>query len=189
MPSPETKADFVRWELDPSLPSGTPVPDPMVVLDLPSEFPRIDERFMTKQYEWLFLNVFIPENMDGSKNIFHGLNGLAMHSNKTEKTRFFNAGPDSLCQEPIFIPRSADALEGDGWIMALIERRAAGRCDIAVIDTREFEKPIAIVQLPFHVKAQIHGNWVPSTLRRNQKDLVRQMEDVKVSGKGALEPF
>lgn len=189
MPSTETKADFVRWELDLSKPSGTQVPDPFMVLDLPSEFPRIDERFMTKQYEWLFLNVFIPENMDGSKNIFHGLNGLAMHNNKTGKTRYFYAGDNSLCQEPIFIPRSPDAAEGDGWVMTLIERRAAGRCDVAVIDTKEFEKPVAIVQLPFHVKAQVHGNWVSAAALQTKKRLVREVDEVKISGLGALEPL
>ncbi|KAK7887532.1 transcriptional regulatory protein rco1 [Exophiala xenobiotica] len=189
MPSPETKADFVRWELDLSKPSGTTVPDPVVVLDLPSEFPRIDERFMTKQYEWLFLNVFIPENADGSKNIFHGLNGLAMHSNKTGKTRYFYAGDGSLCQEPIFVPRSADAPEGDGWVMTLVERRDAGRCDVVIIDTREFEKPIAIVQLPFHVKAQVHGNWIAAAALKTKKSLVREIGEIKISGMGALEPM
>lgn len=189
MPSPETKADFVRWELDLTKPTNTEIPDPHVVLDLPSEFPRIDERFMTTQYRWLFLNVFIPENMDGSKNIFHGLNGLAMHDHKTGNTRFFYAGNDSLCQEPIFIPRSKDAPEGDGWVMTLVERRKAGRCEIAIVDTREFEKPIAIVQLPFHVKAQIHGNWVAASDMKQWKRLVREMTRVQVSGRGALEPF
>lgn len=189
MPSPQTKADFVRWEFDLTQPNGTMVPDPYVVMDLPSEFPRIDERYVTKQYEWLFLNVFIPENLDGSKNIFQGLNGLAMHSNKTNKTRFFHAGDDSLCQEPIFIPRSKDAAEGDGWIMTLVERRGANRCDIVVLDTQAFEAPIAIVQLPLHMKAQIHGNWVSAAELPVRKSLARQIDVGPISGKGALEPM
>lgn len=189
MPSSETRADFVRWELDLSQPSDTIVPDPLVVLDLPSEFLCIDERLMTTQFEWLFLNVFIPENLDGSKSIFHGLKGLAMHDHKTSETKFFYAGDDSLCQEPIYIPRSADAPEGDGWVMTLVERRAAGRCDMAIVDTREFEKPIAIVQLLFHIKAQIHGNWVQSAALKARKSLVKEMGKVKVGEGGTLEPM
>jgi hypothetical protein len=73
--------------------------------------------------------------------------------------------------------------------MALVVRRAASRCDIVVIDTREFEKPIAIVQLPFHLKAQIHGNWVEAERLKNQKSLVREMGEIKISGQDALEPF
>ena len=186
LPAPDAKADFVRWELDPRQPDGTQLDDPQVILDLPSEFPRIDERFMTTQYNYVWLNVFMPDRADGGKNIFHGLNGLAMHSNKTGKTQYFYAGDESLIQEPIFIPRTKDAPEGDGWVMALVERRAAGRCDVVVIDTKEFEKPIAIVQLPFRMKAQVHGNWVDAEKLKNIP-LVKQVPETKISGRGALE--
>lgn len=187
MPAPEAKADFVRWELDLALPTGSSIPDPQVLLDVPCEFPRIDERFMTTEYEWLFLNVFMPDKSDGGKNIFHGLNGLAMHSNRTGKTRYFYAGDQSLIQEPIFIPRSKDAPEGDGWVMAMVERTSVARNDLVVIDTREFEMPIAIVQLPFHMKAQTHGNWVGTG--GNLKSLVRETGVIQITGRGALEPM
>ncbi|KAH7175198.1 hypothetical protein EDB81DRAFT_939421 [Dactylonectria macrodidyma] len=75
IPAPDAKADFVRWEIDLTQPSGSKVRDPLVVLDVPSEFPRIGERFMTQPINHVFLNVFIPFRSDGSKNIFHGLNG------------------------------------------------------------------------------------------------------------------
>ncbi|KAF7859509.1 uncharacterized protein EAF02_010957 [Botrytis sinoallii] len=189
MPNPDTKGDFARWEFDLSQPSGTKIQDPLVVLDIPCEFPRIDERFMTKEYEWVFLDVFIPEQSDAKSNIYQGLNGLAMHNNKTSETKFFYAGEDSHVQEPIFIPRSKDSKEGDGWVMAMVERRIANRCDLIVIDTRDFEKAIAIVELPFHIKAQVHGNWVEATETRGTKSLVREMSKIEISGKGALEPM
>ncbi|KAH7118305.1 carotenoid oxygenase [Dactylonectria macrodidyma] len=189
MPAKDAKADFVRWEIDLNQPSGTTVEDPLVVLDVPSEFPRIDERFMTHEYEYLFLNVFIPEKSDGGTNIFHGLNGLAMHSHKTGKTEYFYAGDDSLVQEPIFVPRSRDAPEGDGWVIAMVERRSLTRNDLVVIDTREFENPIAIIQLPMHVKAQIHGNWVEASVLPEWRSLVREVPAIEVSKKGALEPL
>jgi carotenoid cleavage dioxygenase len=185
-----TKADFVRWEIDPLQPDGASMPEPLVVLDCPTEFPRIDERFMSRQYDISWSNVFIPQKSDQSKNIFQGLNGLAMHKNSTGDTKWFYAGDDSLIQEPIFIPRTESAPEGDGWVLALIERRGAvSRCDLVVIDTQEFEKPIAFVQLPFHVKAQIHGNWVEAKDLGGYKPIVRQIPQVKISGKGSLEPL
>jgi carotenoid cleavage dioxygenase-like enzyme len=177
----------VRWEPDPKLPSGIPVPDPSVVVELASEFLRIEERFMTKKYEWVFLNLCIPKTMDGSDIYLCGLDGLAMHNHKTDQTlpcrgwRFVLGG--RLHSSP------EDAAEGDGWVVSLVQGRAAGRCDVVLIDMTEFEKLVVIVQLPFHVKSQIHGNWVPGTRRRGQKALVREMGEVKVSGKGSLEPF
>lgn len=189
MPAADAKADFVRWQIDLTKSSGTKLHDPIVILDVPSEFPRIDERFMTKQYEWLFLDIFMPTKVDGSKNVFHGLNGLAMHSNKTAETRWFYAGDDSFVQEPVFVPRSKDAPEADGWVMAMVERRAACRCDVVVIDTKDFAKPIAVIQLPLHVKTQIHGNWVEAETLQGWKKLTRDVGKTKISGRGALEPL
>ena len=182
-----TKGDFVRWSLDLKQPTGSTIEDPLVLLDLPCEFPRIDERFLGVRYEWVFLNAFVPQANSSDKNIFQGLNGLAMHNNRTNETRFFYAGEDSLCQEPVFIPRSET--EGDGWVMTLIERKATNRCEVAVIDTAHFEKPVAIVQLPFHVKAQIHGNWVSSSSLPAATSIVKQYGHLEISGKGALEPL
>jgi carotenoid cleavage dioxygenase-like enzyme len=190
MPAPDTKADYVRWRIDPTRPDRSLVPDPEVILDTPSEFPRIDERFMTSQIQYVWLNVFIPQHSDRSKNVYHGLNGLAMHNHKTRQTQWFYAGQDSLIQEPIFIPRNEDAPEGDGWVMALIERRGReSRCDIVIVDTREFEKPVAIVQLPFHLKAQVHGNWVSSKELGGYQPIIKPVPEVWISGQGALEPL
>ncbi|OBS25968.1 hypothetical protein FPOA_06500 [Fusarium poae] len=189
MPAPDAKADFVRWKIDLNQSNGTTISDPIVILDVPSEFPRIDERFMTSRYEYLFLNVFIPDKSDGGKNIFHGLNGLAMHSHKTGETRWFYAGDDSLVQEPIFIPRTPTSPEGDGWVITMVERRGLNRNDLVVLDTREFEKPIAIVQLPLHVKAQIHGNWIDASLLPKWVSLVRDIPEIQISKQGALEPI
>ncbi|RFU34098.1 hypothetical protein B7463_g2207, partial [Scytalidium lignicola] len=189
IPAPETKADFVRWEIDLQKPSGSKVVDPLVIVDVPSEFPRIDERFMTHEHEFVFLNVFIPQKSDGKKNIFFGLNGLAMHSHKTGQTRWFYPGDESQMQEPVFIPRSKDAPEGDGWVISMVERRGENRNDLVVIDTKVFEKPVAIIQLPFHVKAQIHGNWVDAATLGEWKSLVKEIPDFKISGLGALEPL
>lgn len=189
LPSANAKADFVRWELDLNLPGGSKIPDPRVILDTPSEFPRIDERFMTQEYEFIFMNVFIPERSDGQKNIFHGLNGLAMHSHRTNKTRWYYAGDDCGIQEPIFIPRSSESPEGDGWIIAMVEQRALNSCRLVILDTREFEKPIAFVQLPLHVKAQVHGNWVGAPLLATRNSLVRTCPQPMISNRGSLVPL
>ncbi|KXJ88074.1 carotenoid oxygenase [Microdochium bolleyi] len=187
MPEPDAKADYVRWEIDLSKPTGSSVPDPFVMLDIPSEFPRTDERFLTRKNETVFLNVHIHQN--GAQSIFHGLNGLAMHNTTSGETSWFYAGEDSLVQEPIFIPRSPDASEGDGWVIAMIERQRAHRNDLVVVDTKEFAKPIAFIQLPMHVKAQVHGNWVDSRSRTQTCSLVREMAESSISGHGALEPL
>jgi len=184
-PPPVGNADFVRWEFDLSKPSGSKIPDPQVVLDLPSEFPRMDERFMSKEYEWLFLDVVLGGQV--APSVVASLNGLAMVNTKTGKTQYYNAGENCNTQEPIFIPRSSSAPEGDGWVLAMVERKAANLSHLVLLDTRNFEEPLAIIQLPLQLKSQIHGNWVEYSPVGERKSLVRQTGSVQVSGRGALE--
>ncbi|UKZ74780.1 hypothetical protein TrVFT333_002450 [Trichoderma virens FT-333] len=188
-PTKEASADFVRWTIDPSQPSDTWLEDPAMILDLPCEFPRIDERLTSKEYKIVFLNVFIPNNTDGSSNVFQGLNGLAMINTDTGEKHFYYPGDDCYAQEPTFIPRSADAAEGDGWIMSLIENRTTQTSDLVFLDTRDFTKPIAIAALPFRIKSQVHGNWVDAKELGTRGSLVNVPEAWPLSKKGGLEPL
>ncbi|KAF2659041.1 carotenoid oxygenase [Lophiostoma macrostomum CBS 122681] len=185
----EAAADFVRWKIDPTQPSDSWLPDPEMILDLPSEFPRIDERFMSEKYKVIFLNVFIPQKADGSTNVFQGLNGLAMINTETRKQEFYYPGDNCFAQEPVFIPRRPDALEGDGWVMSLIEDRSSRLSELVFLDTRNFSKPIALAVLPFQIKSQVHGNWVEAKDLGERASLVDTPEVWPISHKGALEPL
>lgn len=185
MPSPTGKADFVRWRFDLGAPSGGRIPEPQVILDVPSESPRIDERFMTKPYTYSFLDVVLGTPGPG---VIPSLNGLAMINSKTGKTVFYNPGENCRVEEPVFIPRQQDAPEGDGWVLTMVERKSINRSDLVLLDTRDFSHPTAIIQLPYRIRSQIHGNWVSREKLGERHGLLRDLGDVKVSGRGALEP-
>jgi len=70
-------------------------------------------------------------------------------------------------------------------VISLVERRTDISCDLIVLDTRVFEELVAIVQLLFHVKAQIHRNWVNARRLGERKSLVREVGEVVVSERGA----
>ncbi|KAF2204855.1 carotenoid oxygenase, partial [Delitschia confertaspora ATCC 74209] len=184
LPPAVGKADFVRWKFDLSQPSGSRIPEPQTMLDLPSEFPRIDERFMTKSYTHLFLDVVLGTPGPG---VIPALNGLAMVNTKTGKTEYYNPGKDCHVEEPVFIPRQKNAAEGDGWVLTMVERKSINRSDLVVLDTRDFSRPTALIQLPYRIRGQIHGNWVASEQLGERRSLVRKLGDVQVSGRGALE--
>src|SRR5207253_8395197 len=40
--------------------------------------------------------------------------------------------------EPVFVPRSADAAEHDGWVLALRYDREMDRSDLVVLDANDF---------------------------------------------------
>ena len=185
MPPPTGKADFVRWKFDLREPSGSRIPEPQVILDMPSEFPRIDERFMTKPYTHVFLDVVLGAQGPG---VIPSLNGLAMINTKMGKTVLYNPGENCHVEEPVFVPRHKDACEGDGWVLAMVERNSINRSDLVLLDTRDFSRPTALIKLPYRIRSQIHGNWVPSEHLGERRSLVRDLGDVQVSGRGALEP-
>lgn len=182
------QADYVRWELDLTKPSGSKIPDPKVVLDLPSELARVDERFLTRPSDHIFSPVRLPDRPTNLPPIIPlCLTGYVMIDKKNEKRTFFDPGANCQVEEPIFIPRQPDAPEGDGWVMGMVQRLDINRSDLVVIDTRDFTKPVAVVQLPFRTKNQVHGNWVDAIHQRPvYQSLVRTYEKVVVSGRGAL---
>jgi carotenoid cleavage dioxygenase len=162
-----------------------------VILDLPSEFPRTDERLMGRRYTTIFLPVVVPEKEGNGLPLPLSLNGLAKVNNKTKEKEIFFPGQKCLVEEPIFIPRSSDSPEGDGWVIAMIQRVEERKSDLVVIDTRDFTSPVAIIELPLYVRNQIHGNWVDAKSRSGDivKPLCRDLGDVQVSGRGALGPL
>ncbi|KAJ6038237.1 carotenoid oxygenase [Penicillium canescens] len=159
--SKNMKADYVRWKIDLSQPSGTLVADPEIILDLPAELARVDERFLTRPYDLIFSPVLLPNKPSTLPPIVPiCLNGYVMLEKQSGRRTFFDPGYNSTTEEPIFIPRSESAPEGDGWIMGMVQRMDENRSDLMVIDTKDFSKPVAIIQLPFRTKNQVHGNWV-----------------------------
>ena len=70
-----------------------------------------------------------------------------------------------MVQEPIFIPRTPDAPEGDGFVMALVSRYETFSTDLLILDTRDWTKPEAVVKLPCKLRLGIHGNWVDTSDR------------------------
>jgi carotenoid cleavage dioxygenase-like enzyme len=64
--------------------------------------------------------------------------------------------------EPIFVPRSAKAEEGDGWLLVLVYRGATDKSDLAVFDATDITKgPVGLAHLPRRVPYGFHGNWRP----------------------------
>jgi carotenoid cleavage dioxygenase len=81
----------------------------------------------------------------------------------TGEMKSWFAGDTSSTQEPVFAPKSADAAEGEGYVLGVVNRRAENRADLVVFDAEHIDEgPIATVKIPVRLKYAIHGNWIPS---------------------------
>ena len=62
--------------------------------------------------------------------------------------------------EPVFVPRSPDAEEGDGYLLAVVHRGEDNRSELQVFDATDIEAgPIGRARVPRRVPFGFHGNW------------------------------
>lgn len=120
--------------------------------DSPQEFPRLDERLTGKPYRYGY-TADLPE--------FNAMGGIKKYDFEQGTFEIHGEGPSRIFLEPVFVPRSADAAEDDGWIMAYVYDKETDSSDVVIIEARDFAAaPVAVVHLPTRVPYGFHGNWV-----------------------------
>src|SRR5947208_8523626 len=110
-PGQPEEAKLTRWAID--LTGNTDQMKRAQLDDLDGEMPRLDERYAGQPYRhgWYIANI-------GNNNrLVH--NALAHIDLKTGKRVERVLAPGDAAGEPIFVPRCADAPEGDGYIITL----------------------------------------------------------------------
>ena len=65
--------------------------------------------------------------------------------------------------EFVFVPRHAQALEDEGWLMGYVIDMASQTTDLVILDAQRFcGAPQAVITLPHRIPPGFHGNWVPA---------------------------
>jgi carotenoid cleavage dioxygenase len=146
---------LTRWSLDWNH-SDTFASQPLC--DIACEYPRIDERRCGLPYRAGYVAC---GGGPGTGDIFH--RAIARIDHETGEASMYHAGPQAAVSEPVFVPRSAHADEGDGYLLTLVfdEERNASHLD--VLDAGGLERgPLARVRLDHRVPLGFHGLWRPS---------------------------
>ena len=64
----------------------------------------------------------------------------------------------------MFVPRTPDAAEDDGWYLALVNDQREDTSELVVLDaSAPTEDPVARVHIPARIPLGFHGNWIPTT--------------------------
>jgi carotenoid cleavage dioxygenase len=153
-PGQKSGARLARWTFDLAANSNTIKRE--YIDDLPGEFPRLDERRAGLAYRHGYFaadsRLGRDLKFDSIAHIDHGTGKKVVHTFE-----------DGMPGEPVFVPRSASAGEGDGWLVTTVYRPAQDRSDFAVFDAQDVAKgPIGLAQLPRRVPFGFHGNWRPA---------------------------
>ncbi|KAK5042341.1 hypothetical protein LTR84_001637 [Exophiala bonariae] len=154
-PPEQPTGDWVRWTIDLGQPDGTKLPPPKILYSGLTEFPSVDERFLSRKTKIVFFATIPPED-------FMRIDGIVKLNTETMESEKFLAAENGSFAEPVFIPRSNDAPEGDGWVLFYSTRPTSTKGELILLDTADFSRPVAIIQLPFASSFQVHGNWVPN---------------------------
>ncbi|KAL1649614.1 transcriptional regulatory protein rco1 [Diplodia intermedia] len=156
----------LRWTLDPYAASHSRVTPTATFPGTNGEFSRIDPRRVTRPYTHFWQAEVDPArhyDFDACGPPAGGLFNVLAHFTWGDQGRrdAYWAGPRATFQEPTFVPRRGAVDEGDGYVVALVNRLDVLRNDVVVLDARDLARgPLAVVRLPFKLKLGLHGNWV-----------------------------
>ena len=145
-------ARLARWTFD--LADNTNTVKRERLDDLAGEFPRFDERRAghTYRHGWFAAT----SDRVGDQNF----SGIAHVDLASGKRATFTLPQGDATGEPIFVPRKANADEGDGWLVTAVYRGDEDRSDFLVFDAQDVAAgPIATAKLPRRVPFGFHGNW------------------------------
>ncbi|MFF4630057.1 carotenoid oxygenase family protein [Streptomyces griseorubiginosus] len=131
-----------------------------------ADFPAVDDRYLTTAYRHAFLTGADPSAMPNLAALkampfngpFNAFLHVDAHSGDVKKT--WTPGPMAGVQEPVFVSRDQSAPEGDGYLIALVNRYDEIRSDLVILDTADIAAgPVATARLPFRMKNALHGSW------------------------------
>ena len=75
-------------------------------------------------------------------------------------SRAWEPGEGQFVLEPVFVPRTVDAPEGDGYIVTAVYDQARNLSDFVVLDTDDISRgPVGRAELPVRIPYGFHGNW------------------------------
>ena len=123
--------------------------------DRSAEFPRLDERLAGYKNRYGFALV---EGPTGSP-LAGG--SLCRYDRQGGTSVYYDLGQGQFPGEPVFVPRSADSPEGDGFLLSVVYDAPQDGSYVAVFDATDLAAgPMARAHLEHRIPMGFHGNFV-----------------------------
>jgi carotenoid cleavage dioxygenase len=154
---------LVRWRIDYRANSDE-LTNREVIVAVNGEGAHIDPRRELKPYRHMFVPTLDRSKLTTDENgrPYPVLFNQLTHFDLEQGTRSdWYPGPAATFQDPVFVPRSATAAEGDGFLIALLNHPLERQSELVILDTSEFEQgPIARIKVPLRMRLGIHSTWI-----------------------------
>jgi carotenoid cleavage dioxygenase len=157
----KTSPRLTRWTID--MNADNPRVEFESVDEFESEFPQCDPRYLGKPYRhgwYTSPDGGLQSDLEANDNFF---NTIGHYDHETRAEDRYSCGR-SLVSEALFVPRSDDAPEGDGFLLSLATSFDTHTTSLLIFDALALSKgPLAKVHLSHRVPAGFHGFWRPGT--------------------------
>jgi len=149
----DAQGKLTRWRLD----VRTSQIDREVLLDVPAEFPRVDDRFAMAHHRHGFLAT-ASSRQRGDGGAFHEISHFDFETGREQR---WDAGAGNGVSEPVFV--SGGDAEGEGWLLATVYDAERQASSLVVLDAAAVaEGPIATARLDHRIPYGFHGSWRPA---------------------------
>jgi carotenoid cleavage dioxygenase len=124
--------------------------------DVEHAFPRIDDRRtgLSNRYAWAV------SGRPGEPAITDAATGVIKYDVTDAASTFHDFGAGRSTSEPIFVPASDKAGDGEGWILSFVYDKADRSTQFTVLDAADMTAdPVATIEIPQRVPHGFHGSW------------------------------
>ena len=127
-----------------------------------TSFTRIDDRWTTRANRYVFVQYVDPSQPFDARlpddTRLRPVNSYARFDVIEGGMKSYHAGSHHVLQEPTFVPRSAHAPEGDGYLLGTVHDLTEMRSELVIVDAVSMTECARII-LPFRNPYQVHGVW------------------------------
>ena len=149
-----------RWTIDMNNPGARVESVPLDEFEL--EFPQIDPRYAGRDYRHAWFTTTdgqLQSTIRENQNLY---NTVGHWDHETATATRYSCGR-AMVSEALFVPRAADAAEGEGYLLAVTVDFETRLSELLVFDARAIvEGPLARAKLSHRVPPGFHGAWRPA---------------------------
>jgi all-trans-8'-apo-beta-carotenal 15,15'-oxygenase len=118
------------------------------------EFPQHDWRLTSSRHRYAYM---AGRANGGGESPF---GSIIKFDHDAGRVATHDLGAGQVAGEPIFVPRSPEAAEDDGWLLSVVYSAPEHRSRLVVLDARDVEgEAVAVAHLRHHVPLGFHGTF------------------------------
>ena len=146
--------DLRRWTFD--LTSSTDEVKEETLNDKDIQFPRPDDRFMTRKTRHSYANC----NLNARDGRQEGMDAAIHFDTLSGREDIYHFGNGAACGEVVFAPRVGGTQEADGYAMTLVHPANANHTELAIFQANDVAAgPVARVIVPYRIPSGFHCNY------------------------------